>query len=230
MSREYCMFVLEGGSGTTPYCTPVAPAASANIWTTAATTGIPSTASGANNYAGFYARLDGGDSFTMRPRPVPVTVPYGGGFAIPAFTVSDKQMLEGTYKTKLYAGAFTQMLLQLACQQVNSLGYVGVSGVTRVGSMGQPPDRPGTSAETCRASRSSTRFSGRMEPTSIGSTTACECKSWNFTLSENSTIGDLTLQLTGAYAAGNPFAYLNSVDPTAQTYAVPATVPVFNTT
>ena len=92
MSREYCLFVLEGGSGTTPYCTPVAPAASANIWTTAASTGIPSTASGANNYAGFYARLDGGDSFTMRPRPVPVTVPYGGGFAVPAFTVSDKQM------------------------------------------------------------------------------------------------------------------------------------------
>ena len=130
MSREYCMFVLEGGSGTTPYGTPVAPAASANIWTTAATTGIPSTASGANNYAGFYARLDGGDSFTMRPRPVPVTVPYGGGFAIPAFTVTDKQMLEGTYKTKLYAGAFTQMLLMLSCQQVNSLGYVALNGIS----------------------------------------------------------------------------------------------------
>jgi hypothetical protein len=54
-------------------------------------------------------------------------------------------------------------------------------------------------------------------------------KSWNFTLSENSTIGDLTLQLTGAYAAGNPFTYLNYTDPTAQTYAVPATPPVFNT-
>ena len=66
----------------------------------------------------------------MRPRPVMVTVPYGGGVAIPAFTVSDKQILEGTYKTKLYAGAFTQMLLQLACQQVNSLGYVGLSGVS----------------------------------------------------------------------------------------------------
>ena len=66
MSREYCMFVLEGGSGSTPYCHPVAPAASANIWTTAATTGLPGT-DGGSNYAGFYARLDGGDSFTMRP-------------------------------------------------------------------------------------------------------------------------------------------------------------------
>src|SRR5208283_41780 len=131
--REYCLFVLEGGAVATPYCNPIAPALPANIWNTVTNAAnpafVPGT-TGTGDYAGFYARLDGGDSFTMRPRPVPVTVPYGGGFAIPAFTVSDKQVMEGTYKTKLYAGAFTQMLLQLACQQVNSLGYVGVSGVS----------------------------------------------------------------------------------------------------
>ena len=158
---------------------PSHPAASANIWTTAATTGIPSTASGANNYAGFYARLDGGDSFTMRPRPVQVTVPYGGGFAIPAFTVSDKQMLEGTYKTKLYAGAFTQMLLSLSCQQVNSLGYVDSMALAQAGSMGRPPGPRATNAGTCRASRSSMRFRGRTELTSIGSITGFESRAGN---------------------------------------------------
>ena len=44
MAREFCLFVLEGGSGTTPWGTPVTPAAAANIWDTTATTGIPSTA------------------------------------------------------------------------------------------------------------------------------------------------------------------------------------------
>ncbi len=230
MSREYCLFVLEGGSGTTPYCTPVAPAAAGNIWTTAATTGIPSTASGAGNYSGFYARLDGGDSFTMRPRPVMASVPYGGGFAVPAFTVSDKQVLEGTYKTKLYAGAFTQMLLQLACQQVNSGGYVGGSGVVAGWQYGPAA---GSAGNQCGNLPSVSIFHAIQKSDGTYKHRlyyGVRVKSWNFTLSENSTIGDLTLQLTGAYAAGNPFAYGNSVDPTAQTYAVPATVPVFNTT
>ena len=60
--------------------------------------------------------------------------------------------------------------------------------------------------------------------------TGVRVKSWQFTLSENSTIGDLTLQLTGGYASGNPFTYKNSVDPTLRTFATPATPPVFNTT
>ena len=151
MAREFCLFVLEGGSGTTPWGTPITPAAAANIWDTTATTGIPSTASGAGNYSGFYARLDGSDSFTMRPRPVMVTVPYGGGMAIPAFTVSDKQVLEGSYRTKLYAGAFTQMLLQLACQQVNSLGYVGLSGVSSGWQYGPAAGSAGPRLATCPA-------------------------------------------------------------------------------
>ena len=123
------LFVLEGGSGTTPYCTPIAPAASANIWTTAATTGLAGHRRGLELLR--VLRAPGRRRrFTMRPRPVMVTVPYGGGVGNPRVHRSDKTVLEGTYKTKLYAGAFTQMLLQLACQQVNSLGWVGVSGVS----------------------------------------------------------------------------------------------------
>jgi hypothetical protein len=218
MSREYCMFLLEGGDGTTaPYCNPIVPAATSNIWTTAATTGLPGT-DGGSNYAAFYARLDGGDSFTMRPRPVTVSVPYGGGSAISAFTVSDKMVLEGTYKTKLYAGAFTQMLLQLACQQVNSGGWVGGSGVVAGWQYGKSSTNTGNQCGNLPSvsifhaiQKSDGTYKHRLYR-------GVRVKSWNFTLSENSTIGDLTLQLTGAYPSGNAYTYLNSVDPTAITF------------
>ena len=229
MAREYCLFVLEGGSGTTPYCTPIAPAATANIWTTAATSGLPGT-DGGSNYSTFYARLDGGDSFTMRPRPVMVSVPYGGGSAIPAFTVSDKTVLDGTYKTKLYAGAFTQMLLQLACQQVNSLGWVGVSGVS---SGWQYGPAAGSAGNQCGNLPSVSIFHAIQKSDGTYKHRlyrGVRVKSWNFTLSENSTIGDLTLQLTGAYAAGNPYTYLNYVDPTAIAYDGSLHVPTFGAT
>ena len=229
MSREFVLFVLEGGSGTTPYCTPVPPAASANIWTTAATTGVPSTASGANAYSAFYVRLDGGDAFTVRPRPVTVSVPYGGGLAIDAFTVSDKQEVVGSYKTKLYAGAFGQFLFQWAMQQVNSLGYVGVGGVATGWQYGPAS---GTAGNACGNLPSVCAFHAIQRADGTYKQRlyyGLRVTSMNFTLSEGSTIGDMTLGLTGAYAAGNPFSYLNSADPTLQTFAVPATVPVFGT-
>lgn len=230
MAREYCLFVLEGGDGTTPpYCNPIVPAATANIWTTAATTGLPGT-DGGSNYSAFYARLDGGDSFTMRPRPAMVTVPYGGGFAIPAFTVSDKIVLEGTYRTKLYAGAFTQMLLQLSCQQVNSGGWVGGSGVSAGWQYGKSSTNAGNqcgnlpSVSIFHAIQASDgTYKHRLYR-------GVRVKSWNFSLSENSTIGDLTLQLTGAYMSGNAYTYLNSVDPTAIAYDGSLHCPTFGST
>ncbi len=225
MAREFVLFVLEGGSTATPYCTPVAPAATANIWTTAATTGVPSTASGANNYAAFYARLDGGDSFTVRPRAVMVSVPYGGGVAIDAFTVSDKQLVQGTYKTKMYAGAFGQFLLQWGMQQVNSLGYVGIGGVSTGWQYGSGGAAAGNLPSVC-AFHAIERADGTYKQRLYY---GLRVQSMQFTLSEGSTIGDLTMSLVGAYAAGNPFTYLNYTDPTLQTFAVPATVPIFNT-
>ena len=229
MSREYCLFVLEGGSGTTPYCTPVAPAATANIWTTAATTGLPSTASGARITprsmlgwtAGIRSRCGLGRS-CLRP--------LRRRFRDPRVHGQRQAVLDGMYKTKLYAGAFTQMLLQLACQQVNSLGWVGGSGVSAGWQYGPAAGSAGNQCGNLPSvsifhaiQRSDGTFKHRLY-------CGVRVKSWNFTLCENSTIGDLTLQLTGAYAAGNPYTYLNYVDPTAKTYAVPATFPVFNTT
>ena len=62
----------------------------------------------------FYLRLDGSDTFTMRPVPVMVAVPYGGGYAIDAFRVSDKTELRGRIMTKLYQGQFASFLLSWA--------------------------------------------------------------------------------------------------------------------
>jgi len=68
----------------------------------------------------FYVRLDGGNAFTMRPRPVMVSVPYGGGLAIDAFRVSDKTELKGRLTTKLYAGPYSAMLLGWCGTRINA--------------------------------------------------------------------------------------------------------------
>src|SRR5208337_4852109 len=107
MSREFLLMVEESA-----YKTPVA---SPVVYPTASPTA-------------YYARLDGGNVFTMRPRPVMVTVPYGGGVAVDGFRVSDKMECKGRLQVKLYAGAGVAagtpglggFLMQWAAQQVNA--------------------------------------------------------------------------------------------------------------
>ena len=60
MSREYLMMTTESAYKTATSSAITWPTTSANT---------------------FYVRLDGENQFTMRPRPVMVTVPYGGGMA-----------------------------------------------------------------------------------------------------------------------------------------------------
>ena len=74
MSREFLMLVQESAYKT-PVATPV-------VWPTASANA-------------FYIRLDGANVFTMRPRPVMVAVPYGGGVAIDAFRVSRQDRVQG---------------------------------------------------------------------------------------------------------------------------------------
>ena len=193
MAREFLLFVQESA-----YKTPVTP-------TVGATGTLWNTTSSATAFNAFYGRLDGGDSFTMRARATPVTVPYGGGFAIPAFTVSDKLVVEGKYTTKLYAGPFTQFLLQWGAQQVNTLGYVAPAGIS--------------------TGWATTEIAGNLASVSIYhaiqlSTGAYKCrrysgvkvKSWNLEISQDSQIGTLSLDLTGAVAQGNQWD--TSTDPT----------------
>jgi len=218
MAREFALFVMENGYGS-----PVTPT-QAEIWTTAATLNPPGTAS--SMYCAFYARLDAGDSLTMRPRPVEVQVPFGGGLAIPGFSVADKYVLEGTYKCKFYAGAFGAFLLQWAAQQVNSLGYVGLYNVAtgwQYGAAGVYAGNLPSVSIFHAIQRSDGTYKIRLY-------TGCKVKSWSFTLSEDSTIADISLNIAGSYPSGNPKAYLNNVDPTLQAFANPPTPPTFGAT
>src|SRR5271157_2948230 len=99
MSREFLMLVEESAYKT-PVSSPV-------VWPTASANA-------------FYIRMDGSNSFTMRPRPVIVAVPYGGGYAVDAFRVADKLECKGRLTTKLYAGPVSAFLLSWAAQQINT--------------------------------------------------------------------------------------------------------------
>jgi len=145
----------------------------------------------------------------MRPRIVPVTVPYGGGFAIPAFTVSDKYECVGRYQTKLYAGPFTQFLFQWAAQQVNSAGYVAPAGVSAGWST---TEIPGNLASVSCYHAIQLGIAGTYK---VRAYRGVKVRSFNFEISQDSQIGTLSLELVGSVAHGNQFD--SSTDPTLTT-------------
>lgn len=66
-----------------------------------------------------YIRLADGNSFTMEADPITADVPYGGGLAITAETVSDHTEVKGSLATKLYP-AQASLLLGWAMTRINS--------------------------------------------------------------------------------------------------------------
>jgi len=70
-------------------------------FTEEATYGVynPSPVLGTNQ---FIMRLDDSNAFTMRKATVPVRIMWGGGFAVPGYTFSEKLALQGAFRTKLY--------------------------------------------------------------------------------------------------------------------------------
>jgi len=196
MAREFLFFQLESAYKTPASCT------AAEVWTT---TGSGTSGAGVAGFVGFYGRLDGGNGFTMRPRPVPVTVPYGGGLAVPAFTVSDKYVCEGRYSTKLYAGPFSQFLLSWAAQQVNTGGYVGPAGTSTGWSTTEIPGNMASVSVYHAIQLSTGSYKTRVYR-------GVKVKSWNLAISQDSQVGTLSLDLTGSVAQGNQFD--SSTDPT----------------
>jgi hypothetical protein len=186
MSREFLIFQQEKS-----FMTPQG-ASTGIVWPTSS----PNT---------FYARLTGGDSFTMRPRLAPVTIPYGGGFATAAFTVNDKLICEGRYTTDFYAGPFGKFLLGWATSQIDAAGtgtgtVSGTYGWTYTG-------LPGNLA-TCSIWHAILQGNGGWKCRLY---LGVMVKSWSFTISEQSTIGSFTMDLVGAKAQGNNWD--TSVDP-----------------
>jgi hypothetical protein len=188
--REFLMIVEESA-----YKTPVA---TPTMWTTATSYGLA-------NAAGYYVRLDGGNAFTMRPRPVQVEVPYGGGLAIGAFRVSDKAECKGTLSVKLCVGQ-APFLLSWAGQRINS-GQTAPWVTTE----------PAGDLASCSIYHAITRPDGTVKRRVY---LGCKVDAAHLTVSEDSTVSTLQLQLSGSTPQGNAFDA--SSDPTSGTFASPA--------
>lgn len=85
--REVLMFVQEGSYGT-PMLTTGAPTAGAFG----------------------YIRLDQGNAFTLRPVPTRQTIPFGGGFNMPALRVGVGATLTGNLRTLLYRSQAAKLM------------------------------------------------------------------------------------------------------------------------
>lgn len=68
----------------------------------------------------FFARLHEDDTFTGMEKPVLLPIPYGGGRTTPAQEVSDQKVCMFAFKTYLYPGAYSAMLLAWATGVINS--------------------------------------------------------------------------------------------------------------
>ncbi len=185
MSREFLLLVQESAYKT-PVSSPV-------VWPTASANA-------------FYIRLDGANVFTMRPRPVMVAVPYGGGVAIDAFRVSDKIECKGRLVTKLYAGPLSQFLLQWGSQQINS-------GQTSPWTTTEPAGDLASVACYHAITRSDGSIKRRVY---LG----CKVDGWDIDVSEEGTIATLSMDISGSTPQGNQFDL--STDPSATTFPAPA--------
>ncbi len=183
MSREFLLLVQESA-----YKTPATPI----IW--------PATSANA-----FYIRMDGSNAFSMRPQPVIVAVPYGGGLAIDAFRVSDKLECKGRLTTKLYAGPVSAFLLGWAAQQINSGQTVPWTTTEIAGDLASV-------AIYHAIARSDGTIKRRVY---LG----CKVDGWDLDISEDSTIATLSLDISGSTPQGNQFD--SSTDPTAGTFPAP---------
>jgi hypothetical protein len=189
LPREYLMIVEESA-----YKTPVA---SPVVWSQSTTYGLA-------NAQAYYLRLDGGNAFTMRPRPVQVSVPYGGGVAIEAFRVSDKAELKGQLNVKLCVGQ-APFLLSWAGQRITG------------GTAPWTTSEPNGDLASCSIYHAIVRSDGSVKRRVY---LGCKVDSWALSVSEDSTVSTLSMQISGSTPQGNQFD--SSTDPTAGTFPAPA--------
>lgn len=189
--REWIMIVEESAWKT--------PVVSPTVWTTSTTYGL-------GNASAYYIRLDGGNAFSMRPRPAgTVTVPYGGGFDVGAYMTSDKQECKGQLTLKLCVSQ-APFLLNWWLSRINS-------GQTTPWTTTQPAG----DLASCSVYHAITRGDGTVKRRVYLGT---KVDSGTLTVSENSTVATLQLNLSASTPQGNQFDA--SSDPTAGTFPTPA--------
>ncbi len=189
--REWVMIVEESAFKT--------PVVSPTVWTTSTTYGLA-------NASAYYIRLDGGNAFSMRPRPAgAVTVPYGGGFDVPAYMTSDKQECKGQLSLKLCVSQ-APFLLNWAFARINS-------GQTTPWTTTEPAG----DLASCSVYHAIARPDGSVKRRVYLGT---KVDSGTVTVTENSTVCSLQLNLSASTPQGNQFD--SSTDPTAGTFPSPA--------
>lgn len=205
MAREYLAIVPESA-----FLTPVHTPNLGTAYTYNANATTPNV---------FYARLDGGNAFSMRPRPVMVAVPYGGGVAIDAFRVSDKVECKGRLAVKLYSGAALAsgtpglggFLMSWAAQQINA-------AQTAPWTTTEPPgDLASCSIYHAVAYGNPTAWA---TPYRLRAYYGCKVDGWDLDVSEDGTIASLSLDITGSQPAAS--------DPTTTVFPAPteAMIPI----
>ena len=162
------------------------------------------TASTYNSATAYYVRLDGGNAFTMRPKPVEVEVPYGGGVAVGAYRVSDKQACEGELTVKLCASQ-APFLLAWATNRINSLQTLPWPTTLAPGDLA-----------SCSVYHAIQRSDGSYKRRVYLGT---KVSSVNVEVSEESTVVTLKLGLVSSTPQGNQFDA--STDPTATVFPAP---------
>lgn len=187
VSREFLMIVEESA-----YKTPAA----ATVWTQTTTYGLA-------NASAYYIRLPGDNQFTMRPRPVVVRTPYGGGVAIDAYAVSDKLECKGKLTTPLCIGQAPFLL---------SWAGVRIAGGTSPWSTSEPNG----DLASCSIYHGIQEFDGPIKRRVY---LGCKVDSWTLSCSEASTIATLSLDISGSTPQGNQFD--SSSDPSSGTFPLP---------
>jgi tail tube protein len=186
--REFLMAVEEGAYKT--------PAASPTIWATSTTYGLA-------NAQAYYCRLDGGNAFSMRPRPVQVEVPYGGGVAVGAYRVADKLECKGRLKMKLSVAQAPFWL---------SWAGVRIAGGTAPWTTTEPNGDLASCSIYHAIQRSDGTFKRRVY---LG----CKVDAWTLACSEASTVCELDLEISASTPQGNAFD--SSSDPSSGTFPSP---------
>jgi hypothetical protein len=189
-AREFLMAVQESAF-LTPVTTPT-------VWTTSTTYGLA-------NAQAYYCRLDGGNAFTMRPRPVIVKTPYGGGKAITAYAVSDKIECKGKLTMKL---SVSQAPFWLSWAGVNINSGQTTPWVTT---------EPAGDLTSVSLYHAITMDSGTVKRRVY---LGCKVTDWQLTVSEQSTVCTLSLGIIGSTPQGNQFD--SSSDPNSTVFPAAA--------
>ncbi len=189
-SREFVM-VVEESAWETPASTPT-------VWTTGTTYGL-------SHASAYYPRLDGDNMMSMRMRPAgTITTMYGGGVPIPAAKLADKQAMVGRLTMKL---SISQAPFWL------SWAGVLISG----GTAPWTTTLPNGTLPSCALYHGITRGDNTIDRKVYLGTMVT---GFDFSISDGSTVGTLSLDLIAGVRQGNSFD--SSTDPSAGTFAVPA--------